>query len=229
MRDYARTEMHPELFKNGMNLSAVLLALQKGDQEQQSVLGRITEFIRQIPEEPLARIDFVETPLGDVMAGFVRMANGNTDERLIEARLLSDGTLRTLAIVTALETVPVGSRIVVEEFDNGVHPSRASLMVKAFGETADRRHLNVVLTTHNPAFMDALDESHMDSVLVSHHDSAASGFTVTSLADLDLSKTLHLQGGLGDFVTRGALESHLSPNYEDDRKQDMRQWLESLP
>jgi len=226
MRDYVRTETHPELFKNGMNLSAVLLALKKGDQEQQAVLQRITEFIRQIPEEPLVGIDFVETPLGDVMAGFLRTEE--VPERLVDARLLSDGTLRTLAIMTALETVPERSRIVVEEFDNGVHPSRASLMVQAFEEAATRRKLNIVLTTHNPAFMDAIDEKRMDSVLVSHFDETLGGFKVTPLGDLEFSKTLSLQGGLGDYVTRGALESHLSPSFEDNRRDELKQWLASL-
>ncbi len=226
MRDYVRTEAHPELFKNGMNLSAVLLALKKGDQQQQAALHRITEFIRQIPEDPLAGIDFVETPLGDVMAGFIR--TDNAPDRLVDARLLSDGTLRTLAIMTALETVPERSRIVVEEFDNGIHPSRASLMVQTFEDAASRRKLNIVLTTHNPAFMDAIDEKRMDSVLVSHFDETLGGFKVTPLGDLQFSRTLSLQGGLGDYVTRGALESYLSANFEDNRRDELKQWLASI-
>ena len=227
MRDYVRTETNPQLFKNGVNLSAVLFALSRGTRDQQAVLHRITEFIRQIPEEPLANIEFVETSLGDVMVGFLRVED--TAPKFIDARLLSDGTLRTLAIMTALETVPEGSRIVVEEFDNGVHPSRASLMLRAFEDAANRRALNIVLTTHNPAFMDAIGDEHMNSVLVSHFDESKGGFKVTSLGGLEFSKILSLQGGLGDYVTRGALESHLTSDYEDCRSQELKQWLESLP
>ncbi len=229
MREYARVESNPQLLRGGANLSAVLFALSEGDEEQQAALQRITEVIRQIPEEPFTRIGFAETSLGDVMAGFVpdegRQTNGG---RIIDARLLSDGTLRMLAIVTALETVPESSRIVVEEFDNGLHPSRAKLLVRTLAETANRRDLNVLVTTHNPAFMDALDESQMDSVLVCHGDESMGGSRVTRLADMDIAGTLALRGGLGDFVTRGALEEHLAPDFADTRSRETREWLASL-
>ena len=169
MREYARAESNPQLLRGGTNLSAVLFALSAGDKEQQAALQRITEIVRQIPEEPFAEIGFAETSLGDVMAGFVADERQETSGgKLVDARLLSDGTLRMLAIVTALETVPGFSRIVIEEFDNGLHPSRAKLLVRTLSETAKRRELNVLVTTHNPAFMDALDESQIDSVLICH-------------------------------------------------------------
>ena len=100
-------------------------------------LQRITDIVRQIPEEPFTKIGFADTSLGDVMAGFVADEGTETSGgKLVDARLLSDGTLRMLAIVTALETVPGSSRIVIEEFDNGLHPSRAKLLVGALSETA---------------------------------------------------------------------------------------------
>ena len=229
MREYARVESSPQLLRSGSNLSAVLFAMRDGDEERQAALQRITNIIRQIPEEPFAEIGFAETSLGDVMAGFVPEGGEKTsDERLIDARLLSDGTLRMLAIVTALETVPKSSRIVIEEFDNGLHPSRAKLLVRTLAETASRRKLNVLVTTHNPAFMDALDESQMDSVLICHGDESDGGSRVTRLGDMDIAGTLALRGGLGDFVTRGALEEHLAPDFAEKRSKDTREWLESL-
>ena len=232
MREYARVELAPQLRRSGTNLSAVLFALSEElaeDKGQQATLKRITDVVRQIPEEPFSRIGFAETSLGDVMAGFVpdegRQTNGG---KLVDARLLSDGTLRMLAIVTALETVPESSRVVIEEFDNGLHPSRAKLLVQTLSETATRRKLNVLVTTHNPAFMDALDESQMDSVLICHGDESGGGSQVTRLGDMDIAGTIELRGGLGDFVTRGALEEHLAPNFAENRSLQTREWLESL-
>ena len=163
------------------------------------------------------------------MAGFVpdqgaAASNGN----LVDARLLSDGTLRMLAIVTALETVPESSRIVIEEFDNGLHPSRAKLLVRTLFEAASRRKLNVLVTTHNPAFMDALEEAQMDSVLICHGDASGGGAHVTRISDMDIAGTIELRGGLGDFVTRGALEEHLAPDFAEERSRETREWLESL-
>ena len=229
MREYARAEASPQLLRAGANLSAVLFALSEGEEEEQDTLRRITEIVRQIPEEPFASIGFAETTLGDVMAGFVpdeggAASNGN----LVDARLLSDGTLRMLAIVTALETVPESSRIVIEEFDNGLHPSRAKLLVQTLSEAASRRKLNVLVTTHNPAFMNALDESQMDGVLICHGDASGGGAHVTRISDMDIAGTIGLRGGLGDFVTRGALEAHLAPDFAEQRSREAREWLESL-
>ena len=232
MREYARVESNPQLLHGGANLSAVLFALSEeneGDEEQQATLQRITDVIRQIPEEPFAGIGFAETSLGDVMAGFVPDEGKETSGgKLVDARLLSDGTLRMLAIVTALETVPESSRIVIEEFDNGLHPSRAKLLVRTLSETATRRELNVLVTTHNPAFMDALDESQMDSVLICHGDKSGGGSQVTKLGDMDIAGTIGLRGGLGDFVARGALDEHLAPNFAENRSRQTREWLASL-
>ena len=229
MREYTRAESNPQLLRGGANLSAVLFALSEGDEEQKAALQRITEIIRQIPEEPFIRIGFAVTSLGDVMAGFVPDTGQETsDENLVDARLLSDGTLRMLAIVTALETVPSSSRIVIEEFDNGLHPSRAKLLVKTLSATASRRKSNVLVTTHNPAFMDALDKSQMDSVLICHGDGSGDGSKVTKLGDLDIAGTIGLRGGLGDFVTRGALEQHVAPDFAENRSREAREWLKSL-
>ena len=232
MREYARVESSPRLLRGGANLSAVLFALSEEyeeDEEQQATLQRITDVVRQIPEEPFIKIGFAETSLGDVMAGFVPdEGKGTSGGKFVDARLLSDGTLRMLAIVTALETVPESSRIVIEEFDNGLHPSRAKLLVQTLSETASRRDLNVLVTTHNPAFMDALEQSQMDSVLICHGDESGEGSHVTKLGDMDIAGTIGLRGGLGDFVTRGALEEHLASDFAENRSRETREWLESL-
>ena len=46
------------------------------------------------------------------------------DNFFVDASIMSDGTLRSLAVLTALETVEPNSRVIIEEFDNGLHPSR---------------------------------------------------------------------------------------------------------
>ena len=163
------------------------------------------------------------------MVGFIsQRGEGVNGGRLIDARLLSDGTLRMLAVVTALETVPEHSRIIIEEFDNGLHPSRATLLVQKFADAAERRKLNILVTTHNPAFMDAINEAQMDSVLLCHRDESLHASRVTRLGDLDIARTLALRGGLGDFVTTGQLEKHVTPEFTEKRAEMTREWLESL-
>ncbi|QXE26094.1 ATPase-like protein [Richelia sinica FACHB-800] len=87
----------------------------------------------------------------------VRLAEtfGNT-RRYCEAALLSDGTLRVLAIAAAMLSATEGSLVVIEEIDNGVHPNRAKHLLASIRDIAERRKLRVLLSTHNPALMDAL-------------------------------------------------------------------------
>ena len=51
---------------------------------------------------------------------------------------------------------------------------------------------------------------------------------MTRVGDLDVAGTLALRGGLDDFVTSGALERHLAPDFAEKRARTTRRWLESL-
>lgn len=229
MRNYERSNPHTQLARSGSNLSAALFALSKGTRAEKAALGRIAETIRQIPDEPFEGIAFAETSLGDVMAGFESERKSKVDHNgLVEARLLSDGTLRMLTILTALEMVPDRSRIIIEEFDTGLHPSRAPLLLAALTESAERRGSNVVVSTHNPAFMNALEESQFRNVWVCHRDESSDTSRVTRLTDLDDVVLMSIAGELGSFAAEGRLEKQLDSGYEKRREREMQQWLDSL-
>lgn len=241
MRRYERrTEM--QLARNGYNISPVLFNLSvdrpltvKSESggppkrmlvNQREVLDRILRRIAQLPDEAFARFDFIRMPkVGDLMFGFKR---ANRDE-IIDARLLSDGTLRALAILTALETSKQGSRLILEEFDNGVHPSRVPVMASALFESADKNKLYVIATTHNPATMNALTKEQLDSVLLVVSDPGENTARLVRLRELPGCVELVEQGRLGDLVTRRVYEQHLRPNYEAERRGKIEDWLAKLP
>lgn len=229
MRNYERKDPQAQLTRNGSNLSSVLFSLKNGSAERTAALNRITAAIRQIPEEPFREIGFAETPLGDVMAGFVvEPGTAPNGAPLLDARLLSDGTLRMLAVLSAVETVPDGARVVVEEFDNGVHPSRAEVVISYLAEAAARRHLNVVLTTHSSAVMNAIEKPQFPCVWICHRDDTLHAFRVTRLIEIEPAAITRLRGGLGNFVASGKLEKRLDSDYEQDRARFMKNWLTSL-
>lgn len=67
------------------------------------------------------------------------------------SRIVSEGTLRILALACiALSPIPAGL-IAVEEPENGVHPRRIELVARFLMETA--RRTQVVVTTHSPTFL----------------------------------------------------------------------------
>ncbi len=224
MRAYERIG-NRVLARDGANLSAVLYALHIGSKTDKASLSRILDRIRQLPEEPFEHFDFVVTGLNDVIFGIREMKDGP----LVDARLLSDGTLRCLAVLTALETVEAGSRVVIEEFDNGLHPSRVKILSDAISDACARRRLNVLVTTHNPATLDGLSREQLEGVVLCFWDKAKKTSQLVPLLELPRADVLLERGHLGDLVTRRVLEQHLMPGFEESQKAKAQEWLDSLP
>lgn len=224
MRSYERIGQRV-LARDGANLSAVLYALEQGTAEERVILQRILKLIQQIPEEPFDSFSFVTTSQRDVLLGFRATERGPT----LDARVLSDGTLRCLAVLTALETVAAGSRIVIEEFDNGLHPSRVGILTQAIIECSQRRKLNVLVTTHNPATLNTLKADQLGSVVLCYWDLEQKAAQLLTLSELPRSDSLLERGLLGDLVTRQVVEQYLVPHYEEHHQTKARAWLDSLP
>jgi predicted ATPase len=81
------------------------------------------------------------------------------DGKRLPARLLSDGTLRFLALFTLLRSCRPGALVAIEEPENGVYPGRVrALMDVLLAATAPAGGLvpQILLSTHSPAIIEAL-------------------------------------------------------------------------
>jgi Predicted ATPases len=122
---------------------------------------------------------------------------------------MSDGTLRFLAILTALLTLPEGSLLAIDEVDNGFHPSRAHLLLEALQTIGKQRNIDVLVTTHNPALLDALGTEFVPFVTVAHRDSITGESKLTLLEDIEQLPKLLAQGTVGKLSTQGLIEKSL--------------------
>lgn len=221
MRHYERTGQ-TTLARNGSNLGSVLHGLSHGSSEQRETLDQLARNVQELPEEPFRGFGFVTTEAGDVLFGLLR------GKRLVDARVLSDGTLRALAVLVALETGERGARVVVEEFDNGVHPSRAGLLMETAWRAASDRGCQVLATTHDPATMNALKPEQLRGVVVCHWDDAARASTMTRLTELPLADEALELGALGELVADGTLARFLDPKLVEKRTASGQRWLDKL-
>jgi predicted ATPase len=210
-----------QLNRNGVNISSVLYYLK---QNKPDILEKILERIRQLPEEAFESFEFITTSDNSDVLFALKYPNGE----IISAKLLSDGTLRALAILTALETVPEGSRIIIEEIDNGVHASRVHVLIDAIWEASNRRHLNTLITTHNPATLDSLNDEQLECVVVCHYDKQSQSAKLTPFFELPRVDVLLQKGKLGGLVTRNVIERYLDPDFEKEQQRIATEWLESL-
>lgn len=207
MRGYSHRSAGDRLDSSGTNLSSVLWRLCAHTDTREAVLS----FVRSLPEQSINSIEFLETERGEVM---VRLSEtfGNTTQPMAQswdATLLSDGTLRVLAIAAGLLSVPPGTLLVIEEIDNGVHPSRAEELMAKIRAIAEQRRLRVLLTTHNPALLDHLPDEALPDVVACYRDPETGASRLQRLEDLESYPSLLAQGTLGHLVTERILERAL--------------------
>ncbi len=72
------------------------------------------------------------------------------------SRIMSEGTLRVLAVCAIAVNPWGGSLIAFEEPENGVHPTRVELVASLLFSLAEQRKRQVVVTTHSPLFCGAV-------------------------------------------------------------------------
>ena len=71
------------------------------------------------------------------------------------SRIISEGTLRVLALCAIAVNPWSGSLVAFEEPENGVHPRRIELIAKLLSEMAHKNQ-QIVVTAHSPLFCDAV-------------------------------------------------------------------------
>ncbi len=78
------------------------------------------------------------------------------DDIMFSSRIVSEGTLRLLALCALSVNPWNGSLLAFEEPENGVHPRRIELIAKMLTALALDHRRQVVVTTHSPLFCDAV-------------------------------------------------------------------------
>lgn len=208
---------------DGSNLSSVLYELCERRQQKTDVLG----FIRELPEQNFRNLTFVRTPRNEVM---LQLTESFARRRQTwDAPVLSDGTLRVLAVAAALLSAPEGSLVVIEEIDNGVHPSRAGMLLANIERIATERRLRVLLTSHNPALVDTLPAEATPDIVYCYRDPAEGDSRLVRLEDLPNYPELVARGPLGQLMTKGILE-RMVKNQPDPaaRRKAAEAWLDGL-
>lgn len=226
MREYS-FKSDKRLYEDGKNLSSVLYRLWENQPENQQI---ILNFIQSLPEQAIDGLHFLTGPRDEVM---VQLRETFGDQpRYCEAALLSDGTLRVLAIAAAMLSATEGSLVVIEEIDNGIHPNRAKHLLASIRDIAEQRKLRVLLSTHNPALMDALPDAALNDVVFCFRDPQGrnkGNSRLIRLGDMDDFPSLISQGPLGHLVSVGIVDRFVkSPQTPEDRKQQALAWLSRL-
>ena len=223
MREFVPA-LDADLRRTGQNISAALFSLKTKDG---AAFARVVDLVRGIVDDSVESVSFVRSELDDVMLALAERRGEAVEFEITPARLMSDGLLRFTAVATALlsakhgldleEQLPTGAPlpssdqtqggvlIVLEELENGLHPSQARRVLSLVRESVKDRHTGVLVTTHSPALLDAAEGSLNEGVVVCHRD-LKTGFSIlTRLMDLPGYAAALAQNSLGSAVTAGQL------------------------
>lgn len=210
MRYFTRLFQPWQLQNDASNIAGILAAL--AEEEKTKIESIILKYMKDLPEKDIQRIwaETVGRLNSDAMLYCEELWAKNKPPMLVDARGMSDGTLRFLAIITALLVLPEGSQLVIEDVDNGLHPSRSELLVKMLREIGEQRRIDILATTHNSALLDALGAEIVPFVVVAHRDSETGESELTLLENVENFSKLFASASLGKLTVNGAIERNLS-------------------
>ena len=214
MRDYTRISDF-DLRVNCENISSVLKHMCEDNEKKQQLL----DIIRDLPENEVTDIEFIETMIGDVIFALKEKYANSTE--LIDARKLSDGTLRCIAMLTAVLTSEPDSMIVIEEVDNGIHPGRVQKLIDTLAKIGLARNIDIVITTHNAMLMNQYKKEHLIGVSVVYREKEKGTSKFVSFVDIENFPAILAAGGLGDAM----IDNRLISAIKDEKKSEDYSWL----
>ncbi|HKI00624.1 MAG TPA: AAA family ATPase [Thermoanaerobaculia bacterium] len=199
MRSYGRRG--DPLGVNGRNVSGVLADLCEDPSEKEALVHWLSELCA--PD--IKDVEFLDIKeLGDIMAFFVE-ADGNR----ISARSISDGTLRFLGTLLALQTAVPGSVILIEEIESGLHPTRIRLLVEYLETVTRERQIQVIATTHSPVVLQWLSDESLRNTVVFGRIPEHKGTIMRCLGTLPHFNEVIQRKGIDELFSTGWLEMAL--------------------
>lgn len=185
----------------------------------------IRQAMATLNEQDVVDVTTSKSELGDVMLTLVERSE--LGEFPVPARLMSDGSLRFLAILAAVMQAPTidavpeplasedaagQTTVVIEELENGLHASQASTLVRLIREQVASRRVRALATAHSPAVLNALTgEEHSNIVVCQRGIDGRS--TLTRLVDLPNYWRIAAMGGLGRAAEQDRLR--IEDEHED--------------
>ena len=188
-RDWSSVES-PRLDHYGRNLAETLYRL---DADTRQRILQATKAILGLPED-------IEPRLAKEEGHFYFVQQEAGLRYRVHQTGVSSGTLRMLALMTALHTSPEPKLIGIEEPENYLHPTALSSFAEYLGNVSE--NIQLVITTHSPLVLDVLCDPRV--VRVVRRDGERG--TVVDAGDSEgVRRALEASGfGLGEYYqTRG--------------------------
>jgi len=183
---------------NGENLPTVLQDI-CADDARRRVLA---DWVRELTPMDVADFEFPR----DQVTGLIQLVLRQEDGTKVSAYSASDGTLRFLAMLTALLGKEPASLYFFEEIDNGIHPSRMRLLLDLIEGQAEKSGIQVVTTTHSPDLLTMVGDNTFNSTSVVYRLAGSPGAGIVRVSEIPSAAEMRREQGLGRLHSSGWLE-----------------------
>lgn len=159
MRERALVSDRDPLFSDGRNLAAVLGRISENADAWTILLADAVALLPELRDIRVSRSrDYWELEIQSLGSGWM------------SAHTASDGTLRVLAILAAAHDPDHPAVLIVDEVENGLHPSRLAELIRRLrritrDSLAGGPVRQMILTTHSPVVLSALYPEHENEVV----------------------------------------------------------------
>ena len=199
LRNYSKAAEVQRMGDRGENFAALVQTICQDDKAK----GAYLAWLRQLRPEEIGDVGVVSGAIGEPL--FWLHENG----RDFPATVLSDGTLRFAAVTAAFFQPDMPKLILMEEIENGVHASRARLLLELLRSQSVAATTQVVATTHSATLLDWLGEEDYKTTFVCKRDEETGESRICALADVPHFGDVVKKRPVSELFSEGWLEAAL--------------------
>jgi predicted ATPase len=185
------------LGERGENFAALVQTILRDPRARTAYVS----WLRQMIPTELDNVDILPGALGEPLFALIE------GRKQYPAPILSDGTLRFAALAAAFFQPDMPKSILIEEIENGIHPTRLRLLMELLKSQAKATGTQVFVTTHSPMLLGWLDEEGYRSTFVCQRDEETGESRIRSLASIPHFKELAAKQSVGEMFAEGWLEA----------------------
>lgn len=176
----------------------------KVQEEATERLTAIKSWLSELTPRTVVDVKVEIAPTGEVIFALLE----EPFERPLNARSLSDGTLRFAALAFALLGSPGRQVYAVEELENGISTSRLGLLVRMISAAtgAGPDSPQVITTTHSPTLLEVAERGIINNMLYISWDPEHDSSRVNKLSELAPEELIE-EHRLGELLTEGYLQT----------------------
>lgn len=196
-REYSVASAASRMGDHGENFAALIKTILKDDRAASAYLAWLKELTP-------AELDEVVVLPGAKRDWLFALRKNGVD---YPADVLSDGTLRFAAIAAAFFQPMLPRTLILEEIENGLHPTRLRLLVELLKSQAGNGISQVMATSHSPLAIAWLREEDYRTVFLCSKDDENGASSITPFSSIPRLIELARTQSVADLFAEGWLES----------------------